>query len=73
LEDLIENIAVLIDRPPQPTLAAADGDDDLVEMPDVAATRHSMGDDRRRKPMALVADGWQGHAGVLHGFPPHWS
>src|SRR6516225_6519461 len=39
LEDFIEDIAVLIDRPPQPTLAAADGDDDLVEMPDVAATR----------------------------------
>src|SRR6516162_4565240 len=39
LEDFIEDIAVLIDRPPQPTLAAADGDDDLVGMPDVAATQ----------------------------------
>ena len=39
LEDFIEDIAVLIDRPPQTKLAAADGDDDLVEMPDVAATR----------------------------------
>jgi hypothetical protein len=39
LEDFIEVIAGLIDRPPQPTPAAADGDDDLVEMPDVAAAR----------------------------------
>ena len=37
LDDFIEDVAVLIDRPPQPMLAAADGDDDLVEMPDVAA------------------------------------
>src|SRR6516164_7682897 len=39
LDDFIEDIAVQIDRPPQTKLAAADGDDDLVEMPDVAATR----------------------------------
>jgi len=37
LDDFIEDVAVLIDRPPQPMLAAADGDDDLVQMPDVAA------------------------------------
>src|SRR6516225_11650656 len=29
LDDFIEDVAVLIDRPPQPMLAAADGDDDL--------------------------------------------
>ena len=28
--------SVLIDRPPQPMLFAADGDDDLVEAPDIA-------------------------------------
>src|ERR1700751_693566 len=96
-------------------LFAADGDDDLVEVPDIAAARflalqaagiiapelhrppsprlvgddnaalqqylldqakaqreakvqpHRMRDDRRRKPMALVADGAGSHGGDLHG------
>lgn len=39
LDDFIEDISVLIDRPPQPMLFAADGDDDLVEVPDIAAAR----------------------------------
>jgi hypothetical protein len=39
LDDFIEDISVLIDRPPQPTPFAADGDDDLVEAPDIAAAR----------------------------------
>src|SRR5260370_42581678 len=91
-------------------LFAADGDDNLVEVPDITAARHlalkaagvippkfqgpaphrlvgdgdaalqqhllhqaqaqgeakvqphRMSDDRRRKPMALVIDGWLGHA-----------
>src|ERR1700723_706239 len=96
-------------------LLAADGDEDLVEAPDIAAARslalqaadiiapelhrppshglvgddyaalqqhlldqaktqreakvqpHRMRDDRRRKPMALVADGERSHVGDLHG------
>ena len=39
LDDFIEDISVLIDCPPQPMLFAADGDDDLVEMTDIAAAR----------------------------------
>ena len=39
LDDFIEDISVLIDRPPQPMLFPADGDDDLVEVPDIAAAR----------------------------------
>jgi hypothetical protein len=63
--DLIEDIAVLIDCAPQPVLLAADGDDDLVEVPDVATARpqgkakgqpNRMSDDRRRKSMTLVAE-----------------
>ena len=37
LDDLIEHIAVLINRPPQPVFLARDRDHDLVEVPDVAA------------------------------------
>jgi hypothetical protein len=36
LDDLIENLAVLINRPPQPVFLARDRDHDFVEMPDVA-------------------------------------
>jgi hypothetical protein len=36
LDDLIENIAVLINRPPQPVFLARDRDHDFVEMPDIA-------------------------------------
>ena len=39
LDDFIENIAVLVDRPPQPVLLAGDCDYDLVKMPDVAGPR----------------------------------
>lgn len=39
LQDLIKDIAVLIDRPPKPVLFPSDADDDLVEMPDVVAAR----------------------------------
>ena len=35
LDDLIEHIAVLINRPPQPVFLARDGDHDFVEMPDI--------------------------------------
>ena len=37
LDDFIEHIAVLIDRPPQPVLLARDHDHDLIQVPDVAA------------------------------------
>jgi hypothetical protein len=37
LNDFVEHIAVLINRPPEPVLLARDRDHDLVEMPDVAA------------------------------------
>jgi hypothetical protein len=37
LDDLIEDIAVLVNSPPQPVLLACDRDHDLVQMPDVAA------------------------------------
>ena len=115
LDDFIEDISVRIDRPPQQMLFAADGDDDLIEVPDIAAARslalqaagiiapelrrpsshrlvgddnaallqhlldqakaqreakvqpHRMRDDRRRKPMPLVADGGRRHVGDLHG------
>ena len=36
LHNFIEDIAVLIDGAPEPVLLAADADDDLVEVPDVA-------------------------------------
>src|SRR6185503_17292953 len=39
LDDFVEDLTVLIDRPPQPVLLAADGDHGLVEVPDVVAAR----------------------------------
>jgi len=39
LDDLIENIAVLINRPPQPVFLARDRDHDFVEMPDITTVR----------------------------------
>jgi hypothetical protein len=39
LDDLIEDISVLIDGPPEPVLLAGDRDHDLVEVPDVRAAR----------------------------------
>jgi hypothetical protein len=38
LQDLVENIAFLIDRAPKPVLLTGDADHDLIEMPDVAVT-----------------------------------
>jgi hypothetical protein len=35
LDDFVEHIAILIDRPPQPVLPAGDRYHDLVEMPDI--------------------------------------
>ena len=35
LDDFVEDIAVLIDGPPQPVLLARDRDHDLIQMPDV--------------------------------------
>ena len=42
LDDFIEHIAVLINRPPEPMFLARDRDHDLVEMPNIAAvwSRH---------------------------------
>jgi hypothetical protein len=37
LDNLIEHVTILIHGPPQPVLLARDRDDDLVEVPDVAA------------------------------------
>ena len=37
LEDFIEHIAILINRPPQPVLLARDRDRNLIQVPDVAA------------------------------------
>ena len=34
---------------------------------------HRLRDDRRRKPMALVADGGRSHIGDLHGLPSRRS
>jgi len=39
LQDLVENIAIMVDGAPQPVLLAGDADHDLVEMPDVAKAR----------------------------------
>src|SRR3954454_6035650 len=39
LDQDIENEAFLIDRAPEPVLLASDGDDDLIQMPFVAAAR----------------------------------
>ena len=39
LDDLIEHIAILIDSPPQPVLLTGNGDDNLVEEPNIAAVR----------------------------------
>jgi hypothetical protein len=39
LRDLVENIAILVYRPPQPLLPASHADDDLVEVPDVVPAR----------------------------------
>jgi len=36
LPQYVENEAFLVDGPPQPMLLAANGDDDLIEMPFVA-------------------------------------
>jgi hypothetical protein len=38
LHDFIKDVTILIHRPPQPVLLARDRDDDLVEVPDVAAS-----------------------------------
>lgn len=61
LHDLVEDIAVLIDRPPQSVLRAADGDDDLAKVSDVAQPRS----------LALQSTGIIGsklHRPTLHGF-----
>ncbi len=39
LNDLVKDISVLVDDPPQPVLLAHDGDHDLVEVPNVMAAR----------------------------------
>lgn len=39
LKDLVEEIAIVIDRPPKPVLLVPDGDDNLIEMSDVARAR----------------------------------
>ncbi len=39
LDDLVKDISVLVDGPPQPVHRARDGDHDLVEVPDVMAAR----------------------------------
>src|ERR1700677_4638592 len=39
LNDFVEDISVLIDGAPQPPLLTVDCDDDLVQMPNIAATR----------------------------------
>jgi len=39
LNDLIQDVSILINRPPQPVLLARDRDHDLIEVPDVAAAR----------------------------------
>jgi hypothetical protein len=41
LDDVVEHIAILIDRPPQPMLPAGDRYHDLVEMPDMQIPRSS--------------------------------
>ncbi len=64
LGDFVENIAVLIDRAPQPTFLAIDRNDDLVQMPDVAAggrlTLQSVGvsdtEFHRPSPDGLIRD-----------------
>ena len=38
LDDFVENVTLLIDGAPQPTPLAVDRDDDLVQVPDIAAT-----------------------------------
>lgn len=35
LNDLIENISILADSPPQPMFLAGDGDEDFVEVPNI--------------------------------------
>ena len=40
----IENKALLVDRVPEPMLRAGDGDDDLIEVPLVAAARCTTAD-----------------------------
>ena len=37
LHDLIKDVSILVNRPPEPVLLASDGDYDLIQMPDVAA------------------------------------
>lgn len=35
LDDLIENISILVDSPPQPMFLAGDGDEDFVQVPNI--------------------------------------
>lgn len=37
LDDLVEHMAILVNGAPQPVFPACDGDDDLVEMPDIVS------------------------------------
>jgi hypothetical protein len=39
LHHLIKDVSVLVNSPPKPVLLAGNGDHDLVEVPDIAATR----------------------------------
>jgi hypothetical protein len=39
LDDFVEDVAILIHGPPEPVLLACNGDQDLIEMPDVAPAR----------------------------------
>jgi hypothetical protein len=55
LHDFIENVAILIDSPPEPMPLADDGDDDLIEMPDV--TGQGRGQQAGRRSM-WSSGGW---------------
>ena len=35
LDDLIENMSILVDSPPQPMFLAGDGDEDFVQVPNI--------------------------------------
>jgi hypothetical protein len=41
LHDFIQNLAILVDRPPEPMFLARNVDDDLVQMPDVISAGRS--------------------------------
>ena len=77
LDQDVEHETILIDRAPKPMLLAGDRDDDLIQMPFVAASRRALADligERLAELLPPQAHGLVGHANPARRPPdqPLW-